>query len=164
MGVWFPYLFLSSNLGAVLVEYLEEMTQLSVPWTLEVTNEARMNPLGICLLHFVQKVKARKCVGRTHYLPFNLQVPILKFSSFFVCLFVFGVCEIANRPFPNLSDHSALLLKVLWDVAFLLSFLPWLDFNYNCLHRCQKLHYLNLALQPVTNPIPKKGSIKLHFQ
>lgn len=43
-GFWFPHVFLSSNVDAALVEYAEEITQLAVSWTWEVTNETRMYP------------------------------------------------------------------------------------------------------------------------
>jgi len=55
-GLWFPHLLPSSNLGAALIGYAEEITQLAVPWTWEVTNETRMYPLGTCLLNSTQKV------------------------------------------------------------------------------------------------------------
>lgn len=131
-GLWFPCVLLSSNLGEALVEYTEEITQLAIPWTWQVSNETGMCPVGTWLLNSTQKVCCLFLIQRKQQNVwadlktslFNLQVPV-RFHPFL------KHCEDVSRTSPNLSHHSALVLKFLWDVTSLFNFLSQLDFSCN---------------------------------
>lgn len=129
--------------------------------------ETRMYPLGTRLLHFTQKVCGFFWMQiKQQNVWEGLKASLLTHKSLYLHFYlVLKYCDNVSRTSPNLSDLSALIVKFLWDVTSLFSFSLQLDFNYNYLHRCQKLHYQNLlALQPVTNHMSEIESIVQHFQ
>lgn len=70
----------------------------------------------------------------------DLKTPLLTYKSLSLYFHLFlKYCENINRTSSNLSIHSVLLLKFLWDIISLFSFLPQVYFNCNYLHRCQKI-------------------------